>query len=447
MTPASGRRSAGRERRPCPGSRTGPILEPRESPLPIHSHTFHNGLTLLAEPMPWLESVALAILVPGGCARDPVDRLGMASLAAELMQRGSGQRDSRQFLEDLERLGVDTSNSVAAQHASFSGAMPAESLPAALSIFADLVRRPHLAEDQFEDAQQSCLQEVLAIEDDLSTRALHRLRARHYPDPWGRASQGSIAGLEAATLDEVRRHWEATYVPRGAILSIAGKFEWPVLQAQVEAALGDWQGAEPLPIVAAPAVGGCEHIEHDSAQTQIWLAYDSVPYSHPDFYEARAAIGVLSDGMSSRLFTEVREKRGLSYAVSAFCHSLLDRGAVFGYAGTSTERAQETLDVLVEEFVKLQAGVTEEELVRLKVGLKSSLIMQQESSASRCGVMALDWYHLGRVRSAEELGAIVDGLNVSAINAYLAAHPPRDFTVVTLGAKPLDLSCLKPTRG
>ena len=325
--------------------------------------------------------------------------------------------------------------------------MPAESLPTALTIFADLVRSPHLAEDQFEDAQQSCLQEVLAIEDDLTTRALHCLRARHYPDPWGRASQGSVEGLEAATLDDVRRHWQTSYVPRNAILSIAGKFEWPKLLEQVAASFGEWESRPLADIPSTPERRGHEHIEHESAQTQIWLAYDSVPYSHPDFYEARAAIGVLSDGMSSRLFTEVREKRGLSYSVSAFCHSLRDRGAVFGYAGTSTERAQETLDVLVDEFVRLREGITDAELSRLKVGLKSSLIMQQESSASRCGVMALDWYHLGRVRTTEELGAIVDGLNVPQINAYLQKHPPRDFTVVTLGAKPLDLSCLDKTNG
>ncbi|MFO0870753.1 MAG: pitrilysin family protein [Pirellulales bacterium] len=411
--------------------------------MTIHTHVFENGLTLLADTMPWLESAAMAVLVPGGCARDPQNLPGLASLTAELVQRGCGTRDSRQYLEALERLGVEASSSVAAAHASFGGGMPAESLPEVLRIFADLVRRPHLPEDQFDDACQSCLQEVLAVEDDLATRSLHRVRARHYPEPWGRASQGTEEGLALAERADVQRHFAATYQPTGSILSVAGKIDWPQLLDLVAATWGDWPRRAMEPIVDQPSVRGYEHLPHDSAQTHIWLAYDSVPFSHPDYYEARAAIGVLSDGMSSRLFTEVRENRGLCYSVSAFCHSLRERGAVFGYAGTTTERAQETLDVMLGEFYRLGQGITAAELQRLKAGLKSSLIMQQESSAARTGAMAAEWYHLGRVQTLDELGAIIDGLNVPRINAYLEQHPPREMTIVTLGAAPLDVSAVR----
>jgi predicted Zn-dependent peptidase len=169
------------------------------------------------------------------------------------------------------------------------------------------------------------------------------------------------------------------------------------------------------------------------------LAYTSIPYPHPDYFQARGAVGVLSDGMSSRLFTEVREKRGLCYTVYASCHSLKDRGSVVCYAGTTTERAQETLDVMYGELVRLEQGIEPDELNRLKARIKSSLIMQQESSVSRSGSIAADWYYLNRVRTLDELGAIIDGLTCESINRYLAAHPPRDFCAVTLGAKPLEM--------
>ena len=123
-------------------------------------------------------------------------------------------------------------------------------------------------------------------------------------------------------------------------------------------------------------------------------------------------MGVLSDGMSSRLFTEVREKRGLCYTVYASCHSLKDRGSVICYAGTTTERAQETLDVMFAELVRLEQGIQPDELHRLKARIKSSLIMQQESSTSRSGSIAADWYYLNRVRTLDELGAIIDGSDV-----------------------------------
>ena len=181
------------------------------------------------------------------------------------------------------------------------------------------------------------------------------------------------------------------------------------------------------------------HLPHDSAQTQIAVSYDSVPYSHPDYYEARGAVGVLSDGMSSRLFTEVRENRGLAYSVFASCHSLRDRGAVMCYAGTSTELAQQTLDVLLYELRRLREGIQPEELRRLKARIKSNLIMQQESSSSRAGSIAGDWFHLQSVRTLQEIGRKVDALSCDSINAYLAGNAPQGFTVVTLGAQPLEI--------
>jgi predicted Zn-dependent peptidase len=181
-------------------------------------------------------------------------------------------------------------------------------------------------------------------------------------------------------------------------------------------------------------------LPHESSQTHIGIAYPAVPYAHPDYFQARGAVGVLSDGMSSRLFTEVRENRGLCYAVHAILHSLRDRGSVLCYSGTSTERAQETFDTLVGELRRLADGIQPDELQRLKAKIKSSLVMQQESSSSRSGSIAADWYHLGRVHSLEELGRIVDGLNCQSINRYLADNPPRDFAVVTLGAQELEVA-------
>ena len=120
-------------------------------------------------------------------------------------------------------------------------------------------------------------------------------------------------------------------------------------------------------------------------------------------------------------------------------HTLLDRGGVFCYAGTSTERSQETLDVTLKELQRLSDGVEEHELDRLKARIKSALIMQQESSSSRSASIARDWYHLGRTRSLEEINGLVDDLSADRINAYLKENPPRDFTIVTLGRNELEV--------
>ena len=148
---------------------------------------------------------------------------------------------------------------------------------------------------------------------------------------------------------------------------------------------------------------------------------------------------MLSDGMSSRLFTEVREKRGLCYTVYASCHSLRDRGSVLTYAGTSTERAQETLDVLISELTRLTDGVHADELQRLKARIKSTLIMQQESSAARCASMATDWYHLGRVWTLTGAGANHRRAFLPVDQPVFTQQPPLDFTIVTLGAEELEV--------
>ena len=406
---------------------------------PIYRQTFDNGLVLLAEPMLWLESAAFALLVPAGCNYDPLDRLGLANLACEMVQRGCGTRDSRQFINDLELLGADTSASVSNAHTSFGGAMPADSLLDALSIYADVVQRPHLPEDQLEDAQLVCIQEIRALEDDLPQRVIQQLREMRYGDPYGRNSSGEIPAIEAATLDDAGRFFRDTYRPNGAILSVAGNFDWPTLLDRVGQMFAGWQPRDTQMIGETPPSGRRQHIVVESSQTHIGIGYDSVPYSHPDYFQARGAVGVLSDGMSSRLFTEVRENRGLAYAVYASCHSLRDRGSVLCYAGTSTERAQETLEVLLAELIKLADGVQEDELRRLKAKIKSGLVMQQESSSSRAGSIAADWYHRAHVYTLDELGRILDGLSCDSINRYLAEHPPGEFTIATLGAKPLEI--------
>ena len=143
--------------------------------------------------------------------------------------------------------------------------------------------------------------------------------------------------------------------------------------------------------------------------------------------------------MSSRLFTTVREERGLCYTVYAHHHSLYDAARVFCYAGTTQERAQETLDVMLTELARLIDGVNEAELSRLKARTKSALIMQQESSLSRCGSLVGDWYHLGRLRTMDELHAKIDALSCAEINQYLREHPAGEFTVVTLGQQALEV--------
>lgn len=389
--------------------------------------------------MPWLESAAFSFLVPAGAIYDPPDRLGLGNFLCDMVQRGAGEFSSRGFVEALERLGVDRSSSVSLSHTSYSAATLADNLLPALSLHADLLRRPALPDEQFEEARQVCYQELRAAEDDLAHRTLELVRRLQYPAPWGRSIQGTYEHVAAINVTDVQRQFERYYQPNGTILSVAGRLDWEALLNLVGELFGDWNQQSVPAVTEVAPTDRCAHHEHDSNQTHIAISYPCVPYRHKDYYQARAAVGVLSDGMSSRLFTEVREKEGLCYTIYATMNTLKDQGAVLCYSATSTERAQETLDVAMRELRRLAEGVESDELQRLKARIKSGLIMQQESSNTRSASMAIDWYHLERIRSVEEVSRHINALSAESINRFLHQNPPREFRVASLGAQPLEM--------
>ena len=404
----------------------------------IDTYQLDNGLTLLVEQMPWLESAAVTFLVPAGCQRDPTSQPGLAKLTAEMLQRGCGDLQSRQLEQAMDQLGLARSTAVTNYHTRLSAAMPATRLPAALSIYADLLQRPLLPATQLDDGRMVCIQELLAMQDDLSQKLMEQLRIRQYPDPYSRSSHGTLETLQEISINDVQAFYAQNFTPQQTIISIAGNLDSQQISKTVEELFGHWSGPEVTPIQTTPPPDGHHHIEQESNQTQIGIVFPSVPYSHPDYFQSRGAVGVLSDGMSSRLFSEVREKRGLCYTVFAMCHTIRKQGCVLTYAGTTTERAQETLDVLLTELVRLGDGILPAELDRLKAKIKSGLIMQQESSNSRASSIAADWHLLGKVRTTSELSQILDDLSCDSINHYLANNRPTNFRVVTLGQDALE---------
>lgn len=405
----------------------------------LFSHTLSNGLTLLAERMDHVRSAAMYLLVPAGYAADPADKSGTATVLAEMLVRGAGDRDSKQLSLDLDNLGTDRGESVGPYNLVLSAGTLARNLPAVLDVYADIVRRPHLPDDELEPAQELALQDLQGLEDSPQEKVILELKQRYYPAPLNQSRYGTADGVKAVTADFVRKHHAERFRPGGAILSVAGAIDWPRLKDQVERLFGDWQGRAPAVDTPTTHSPKSEHLPKPTEQTQIALAYPSVPFADPGYYAARGAVGVLSGGMSSRLFTEVREKRGLCYSVYASHDTAKDRGAVVCYAGTRAEKAQQTLDVMVGELRRLKDGIADEELDRVKAGLKTSLIMQQESTGARAASMAGDWFYLGRVRPIDEVRAAVDGLTPAGVLRHLDRYPAKDFTVVTLGPEALSL--------
>lgn len=400
-------------------------------------HTFENGLVLLGEKMPGMKSVAMTLLVPAGVSSDPAGRVGVSVVLSDLVLRGAGQRDSRALTDHLDYLGLQRSSTVGVYHTRFGAAGVGDKVLEALPAYGDILLRPQLPDEGFDAAKDLSLQSLTGIDDDPRQKLLIKLREQYYPSPLGRNSMGIQGDIEALTVEETRKEHARRYVGSGAILAVAGDVDFDKYRLAVGKHLGQLRKSPVAELPRVSAAGGYKFEEQQSEQTHIGIAYPSIPETHADYYTVRMAVEVLSGGMSGRLFTEVREKRGLCYSVWAGYSSLQGMGSITGYAGTSNERAQATLDCFVGELHRLAEGVTEAELARAKTGLKSSLVMSGESTSGRAGALAHDWFTRGRLRGLEEIKAAIDAVSVDGVNAYLKANLPGPFTIVIVGPKPL----------
>ncbi len=328
----------------------------------------------------------------------------------------------------------------------FTAAGVARNVMKGLAAHADIVRRPALEEASVGPSVALARGALEGLTDSPQSLAMVMLRQWAWPGPFSRNPMGELDHLDKLTAVGLRDDHAHRWQPRGAVLSMAGDVEPGAFVDEAKRLFDGWPPGEAPRHEITPPPGKFHHVEQDSQQTHIALSYPTVPETADDYYLARLAVECLSGGMSGRLFDRIRERRGLCYSVYASYTSLAgpdvagdDFASVMCYAGTSNERAQETLDALVHELGKISEGVTEEELHRAKIGLKAGTVMSGESSSARAGSLARDWLTRGRLRTLEEILAAIDGITLADLNAWLAAHPATDFTTVLIGPEALSV--------
>jgi predicted Zn-dependent peptidase len=402
-------------------------------------HTLKNGMVILGEPMEAVESVAFGFMLPAGAGRLPDGCCGASNVIADWIFRGAGDKDSRQLSDAIDGLGLVRGRSIGSSHISIGAALESGNLAKALDLYADIILKPSLKDDQFELARQLAIEEVMSLDDDPRQKVMLKLREHFYPSPLGRNTVGDIEELKALTAQISGQIIEDKFDLSQTIFSVAGKYDFDAICRQLEKLFESEQQQSDESIQLNPGQEKYTHIDNDGAQVHIGLMTETVNPTDENYYNARIAISVLSGGMSARLFTEVREKRGLCYAIGARYHGLKDAAGIMCYAGTTPDKAQETLDCVIGEFNRLGEGITEDEIGRAKVGLKSSLILQSESSSSRAGAIGSDHYILGRIRSLDEIKDKIEATSVDSVLAFLRANPFGEFTVVTIGPKQVNV--------
>ncbi len=399
----------------------------------VHQTRLDNGLTVLLEEMPWLPSASFELMVPIGSATDPEGEEGSATVLHDWLQRGAGALDSRRFSEALDGLGLRRGGGAGSEYSSWGASCLADALPEALGYFADMLQRPRLEAREFESARTVAKEELASLADNPAQRMFLALTEAYFVSGHRRSPYGSEEGLAAPKAECVSEDFPRRIGPQNAIVAVAGGVGWEALLGQLEEAFGGWRGrTEPLPgVEVKPA-----HLKHEVAETaqlQIGVAFEAVAPGGAGWYENALAVSVLSGGMGSRLFSEVREKRALVYSVAAVSRALKGYGYTLGYAGTTPERAEETLAVLLTELGRIREGVSLHELERARTGMLSSLIMQAESSSARAGALVRDSFLFGGPRSLAGLKEQVNAITLDGLNSFLATSPRRDYTIMTLG--------------
>jgi predicted Zn-dependent peptidase len=401
----------------------------------LDKHKLDNGMMLLGERMEAVESVAFGFMLPAGSSVMPAGCCGAANVIADWIFRGAGQRDNRQLGDALDGLGLQRSAGVDSANITVTAALEASNLAAAIDLYGDVILQPKLEDEQFIPARQLAIEGVKGLDDDPRHKVMLKLREQFYPDPLGRSAAGEIADLESLTPQTVKNTIAEKFNPAGMIFSVAGKYDFDAVAGQIEKIFGGKDGKRFRSLKTGESHGRYKHIPNDGAQVHIGLMTPTVLLQDKNYYNARIAVAVLSGGMGARLFTEVREKRGLCYAVGAQYHAMKESAGIACYTGTTPDKAQQAYDVIVAEFNRLADGITEDELHRAQVGLKSSLIMQSESSSSRAGSIAGDYYMLGKVRSLDEIKKAIDKTSVDSVLTFLRENRFKGFTVVTIGPK------------
>jgi predicted Zn-dependent peptidase len=394
-----------------------------------------NGMVLLGERMEAVESAAFDFMLPAGAAIMPEGCCGAANVIADWIFRGAGEKDNRQLGDALDGLGLHRSAGVNTAHITIGAALESSNLSKAIELYGDVILRAKLKDEEFAPARQLAIDGVKGLDDDPRHKVMLKVREQFYPQPLGRSPAGEIDQLEKLTPDKTKQIVVKSFSTSRAIFAVAGKYDFDAVVNQMEKLFGECKKSRAKSLTTGARPGHYKHIPNEGAQVHIGLMTPTVKPGDKDYYNARIAVAVLSGGMGARLFTEVREKRGLCYAVGAQYHSLKEMASLACYAGTTPDKAQETFDVIIGEFNRLADGISEEEMQRAKVGLKSSLIMQSESSSSRAGSIAGDYYILGMVRTLDEIKREIDKTSVDSVLDFLRRNKFTEFTVVTIGPR------------
>ncbi len=376
-----------------------------------------NGLTVATETLPHFESVALGVWVKSGSRNEHEDEHGLAHLLEHMAFKGTERRSALKIASEIENVGGEINAATSVETTSFYARVLSDNVPLAIDILADILTESRFDADELEREQHVILQEIGAAHDtpdDIVFDRFTETAFRH--QTIGRSILGTPDTVKSFTSKQLHGFMERQYGADRMVVVATGDVKHDEIVREVENRLGGFRArAESAIPQYANYVGGDFREDRDLMDAQIVLGFEGRAYHVRDFYASQVLSMILGGGMSSRLFQEVREKRGLCYSVYAFHWGFSDTG-IFGiHAATGQSDIAELVPVIVSELQKTGEHITQEELDRARAQYRAGLVMSAESAASRASQIARQILLFGRPIPKEELVERLSALTVDRL--------------------------------
>lgn len=383
--------------------------------------TLDNGLRVASQHMPGLETVAVGVWVDSGARGEPAPLNGISHLLEHMAFKGTRRRDAFAIAAEIEAVGGHLNAYTSREHTAYYARTLAEDLPLAVDLLGDILLESTFAEDELAREKDVIVQEIGQARDTPDDIVFDHFQEAAYPDqPIGRSVLGTPERVSALGADALRDWLKSRYTAPRMVLSAAGAVDHERL---CDLARESFAG---LPAGAAPQAptarygGGERRIDRDLEQLHLVLGCEGVSYDDEAFPALQVLSTLLGGGMSSRLFQEAREKRGLAYAIYSFASSYVDGGLFGVYAGCAPRDGAALLGVVLREIAGVREGAGADEIARAQAQLRAGILMSMESAFSRCERAARQLLIHGAPRSVAETVARIEAVDEAAVRACAA---------------------------
>lgn len=386
----------------------------------IRRTTLPNGMLVLTERMPHVRSVSLGVWIGTGSRDEQAEENGLSHFVEHMVFKGTTTRSARDIARETDAIGGNLDAFTGKETVCFNIKVLDSNVPTAMNILADLVLNPTFTPDDIAREQSVVLEEI-KMDEDNPDYLIHEIHTANFwkNDPLARSILGTAKTVSSFDEAAVRRFHSERFVPSNMVFSAAGHLEHEEMIAEVTryfgalAATSDTRTRFPEP---APTPHITLRNKKSLEQVQICLGVPAPRVDHPDRYALYLLSSILGGGMSSRLFQSVREEAGLAYSIYSELSPFRDTGALSIYAGTSIEKTQEMLRLILEEFRRIKAEpVSEDELERAKNQSKGNIVLGLESSSSRMSNLARQQMYYGRFNTVDDIIADVDRVTAADV--------------------------------